>query len=1788
MSNSVEERVVEMKLNNKDFESNAKKSLSTLGELADKLKLTDAAKGLVSVASAAKNLIPSSAPKDVDNLASRFSALSVIGVTALATIANKAVNAGIQLAKSLTVGPIGNGFSDYNEKLTSVQTIMNATGKSLTEVNGYFKQLDTYADQTIYNLSDMTGALAKFVNAGIDLKKAVPAIKGIANMTALAGQGAGAASIAMYNLSQSLAGGFLTTTDYKSLNLANVATKQWKDYMIQSAVAAGTLKKVGRDAYHIAGTKAGTASTAAALFNEKLSEGWATSKVLLKVLGDYGNPLTAIGRKALAAAQDVKSLPMMMDTLKAGVGTGWTDTFEIVLGNLKESKALFTGLTNYVGTFLGKMQDNRNKMLTEWKKAGGRNALIDGLKNSFQALLSVIKPIKDAFNQIFPPMTGKRLAELTKNFRDFAAGLKMGPENMDRLKRTFAGVFAIFKVGYTIISGVVSTLFNLFGIAKNGSGGILALTAAVGDFIVKIQEWLVTNGKIKEFFSTINTARAAIFVPLIAILSKVAEAFGALLSGDFPGFIAKIKQAFGGLGALADGIWKSMTANVRNLLANLRDATGIAGEFLKSLGIKALEPLQNMLSKLSENFGKLRLAIQNLGLNAFKKGSEGAAKGASVLAGAGEQVKAAWEQIKQAFEAVRNFLGPVGDSIGNLFTTITDKIAEFIKNLDMQDAIAVVNTGFFILMYKSIRDFMKNMDGFFDDFKGIGQAIKDSFGSIGDTLKSFSETMEKQVKINAILKIAVALGILALSLKLISTIDTGKLAMSLGAIGAMMLGLTFSMKSLMGMMEVVEGQTPVSAGRVLAASAGLVLMAGAILLLASAVKKIASLSWEEMARGLIGTAALIGALALYTKFAEMDSGSLKAGANLILLAGAIYLISFAVSKLGNMDTGQLVKGVAAVVVLIGAMAGMSAIMSKFGAGGVAAIVAMAGALALLAPIIVGLGLIPYEVLGKGLGTIAIALGLLAGASQLMAAPTTVKGAVAIATLAGSLAVLAPVLALLGTLPYKVLAKGLGTIAIALGLLAIAANLMGGPMALSGSIGIIAIAGALMMLAPVILLLGQADLKTLAIGLGAMAVALGIFIVAGAAAMYVAPGLFALGTAILMIGGAMLLAGVGFAAFAAGFATLVAIGTAGFAVLTVGFSGLLNLIPLFAQQVGLGIIAIAVVISKSGPRIIDAITVVLISFLAAIQRAAPQFFSTMTTLILGLIRAVTTLIPVLASRGAQMILRLLTVIQGYIPQFARKATDIMLAFINAIATNVPRLVDGGMKAVIALINGVANSIRSNSAALNAAGRNLASAIVEGMVNGITGGLTSVVNAAKGLAKSALNAAKSALGIHSPSREFAKLGKFSVEGFAKGLHGNKAAVDAAMKSMRDLVKETQTAIAKDVADATARLAKLNKARKKDYGAIKKAKADLAQAKAEQKKVNAANALLKTYGDEQKKLGGLANSYDAVTKKLDDARKVLADATKTRDDYAKSVQDQYDKLPDFNKETKLDDFVANLEKQVVDTQLYTAQLQKLRELGLNDEMYKQLLAKGPEEGMAFAQQLLEGGKTAVDQINTLGSALDKAAKDLGNSASKALYQAAVDSAAGLVKGLEAQQKALAAQMDKLADAMVNAIKKKLGIKSPSRVFMKVGDWSVKGLAKGLKDSSSITEKAAEQVGHGTIEAMRKTLSGLPDAMSEVDVDPTIRPVLDLTQVQADAVKMGALFGDKDIQVGSAFKSAKIAAAEHAANKGAQDEFALAGAGDSFSFTQINNSPKALSEATIYRQTKNQISTAKGALKN
>jgi hypothetical protein len=263
----------------------------------------------------------------------------------------------------------------------------------------------------------------------------------------------------------------------------------------------------------------------------------------------------------------------------------------------------------------------------------------------------------------------------------------------------------------------------------------------------------------------------------------------------------------------------------------------------------------------------------------------------------------------------------------------------------------------------------------------------------------------------------------------------------------------------------------------------------------------------------------------------------------------------------------------------------------------------------------------------------------------------------------------------------------------------------------------------------------------------------------------------------------------------------------------------------------------------------------------------------------------------------------------------------------------------------------------------------------------------------------------------------------------------------------------------------------------------------------------------------------------------------------------------------------------------------LQQLRKMGLNDEAYKQLLAAGPDS-LPFIQQLLVSGQNGINQINDLDSQLAKEAASLGQTASTNLYQAGVDAAQGLVDGLKKQEAAIQKQMDKIADAMVKAIKKKLHIKSPSRVFAEVGKYSAQGLSEGLQASSAIVEKSAADIGENALEALRSTLSDVSTAvMGEIDVKPTIAPVLDLTGVKKDASQLGSLFTSAPITVEATYTKATVAADTYQANQAATAE-AQTAANNTFNYNQYNNSPKALSNAEIYRQTKNQLSTVKEAL--
>lgn len=362
MSTTVDSRVVEMRFDNQHFEKNVQTSLSTLEKLKQKLNLTGASKGLEQIDKAARGTNIGHLGTAALEVGKKFSTMEIIGITSIANITNSAVNAGKRMIKALTIDPVTTGWSEYELKMGSIQTIMASTGESLETVNKYLNELNEYSDKTIYSFSDMTQNIGKFTNAGVKLEDAVLAIKGISNEAAVSGATANEASRAMYNFAQALSSGYVKLIDWKSIELANMATVDFKNQLIESALAAGTLTKAGDGLYK---TLAGTTISATKNFNESLQDEWMTTEVLVKTLKDYADETTDIGKKATKAATEVKTFSQMMDALKESAQSGWAQTWEILFGDFEQGKSLWTSINKVLDGLIGKITKLRNSVLTK-------------------------------------------------------------------------------------------------------------------------------------------------------------------------------------------------------------------------------------------------------------------------------------------------------------------------------------------------------------------------------------------------------------------------------------------------------------------------------------------------------------------------------------------------------------------------------------------------------------------------------------------------------------------------------------------------------------------------------------------------------------------------------------------------------------------------------------------------------------------------------------------------------------------------------------------------------------------------------------------------------------------------------------------------------------------------------------------------------------------------------------------------------------------------------------------------------------------------------------------------------------------------------------------------------------------------------------------------------------------------------------------------------------------------------------------------------------------------------
>lgn len=1403
---SIDERVVEMKFKESGFATGIASALGSLDKLKKGLNLTGAANGLDDISKRASRFSLAGMGQTLDGIKAKFGAMSVVGIAALANLTNKAVDAGLRLAKSFTIQPITDGFAEYETKMSSIQTILSNTaryGTKLPEVTKNLDALNAYADKTIYSFSDMTKNIGLFTNAGIKVGDATSMIKGFSNEAAASGTSAQGAAGAAYQLSQALSAGKITLMDWKSLQNVGMGNSNMKKGITDIAIAMGQFSKGSKKANEVNKD-----------FNGSLKDGWLSADVMSNYLKIMAGDMSAAEQKTLGltdaqikqfkvqqknaedSATKVRTFTQLVGTLQEAVGSGWGSLFEVVLGDFESATTLFSSVSDKLGGMIGKSFQAREKMLQDWSKAGGRQAIIDAIASAFNSLMNIMSAVGKAFRSVFPATTGAQLADISKAIANVAKKFEEWTKiNAGPITATLKGVFSILGIGWEVLKGVAHLFGSLIGLFSGGTGGVLAFTGGLGEMISKLLIWIKQTNAIKNFFDILINAATVVIGPLVKAVGSLVSAFGKLFSGDTKGFFAGLKESvsflqpafdaitdafqtlmdkLGTAGTFVKQFYDDITGQSSTALSQIstyaEDALSRVQTWLSNLGSTALAPITDLVGKLGSSFQGLKDKF-NFNLQMNTDGLKEAGEKMSSFAALSERAKAAgsklsgvWDGIKNAFRGLSDIFGKVGDALGPVFGALRERLIAYIKGLDLQDAVALLNTGFFIAFYITLKKFIKNVGDLMD---GVGD-IMDSITGVFDQLTSSLKTMQQQVKADMILKIAIALGVLTASVFVLSTIDVQSLGKALGALTIMFIQLTATL-AVFAKLDFKGGMTR--------AALALVVLSVAVLLLASAAKMLADLSWEQLAKGLIGTGALLGALLLFSRFADAGNGGIKSRAGLLLLAIAIKTLAEAVQTIGSMDTGVLIKGVLALTTLLVLLGAMVQVINN--TKGI--LQASAGLLLLSAALyamqfsILAYAGIDWGTFTKGLLLMSVALVALAVSMNLMPKDLLALSA-GILVISAALVILAFALGQMGGMSMEEIAKSLLVLIVSLTALTIAMIAMTGTA--PGAAALIVMVAALALLTPVLMALGMMSWEAIVKGLVAITAVFVIFGLAGLLLGPVVPILMALGIAIGVIGAAALLAGLGFVAFGIGLGLIAASGTAAAAVLTAALMGFLNLIPLFMQQVAMGIRAFAKVIADSGPVLVNAFTTVFISILKAIQRTAPQFFSTVQTLVLGIIRTITNMLPQILSMGLKMILNLLKGIADNVGRIVTEATRIVTEFIKAVGAAGVRIIAAGVSMIINFLNGVAATIRSNSAAMNAAGYNVGSAIIEGMASGVRQGAGMIRDAAVNAAKAAWESVKSFLGINSPSRLFMEVGAYTSEGMAIGI--TKAAPLAAAAS------------------------------------------------------------------------------------------------------------------------------------------------------------------------------------------------------------------------------------------------------------------------------------------------------------------------------------------------------------------------------------------------------------------------
>lgn len=1202
MSKDVDEKIVKMSLDNSSFLSKIRETLSSITGLNSKLSNTKnidlggSVRSVDGLKGAVNSFSTGHMSSAVDNVKSHFSALQVVAVSALATIVSKATSAGLNLLKSISFKPMMEGFDMYSNKMKTIQVIQANTGASTKTVNGILNSLNDYANKTVYSFEDMTTNLGTFTAAGVGLKTAKIDMIGLSNLAATSGSNTQQAAMAMYQLSQAIAAGHVGLQDWNSVVNAGMGGKKFQQALMETGKEMGKNIKTSDN------------------FRNSLQKGWLTSDVLNRTLAKF-----ASDKSMLKAATQAKTFADVMDSASDDLKSGWSQTFTILFGGFSQSAKLWTGLQGIISNMVTDSAKARNETVKGFVELGGKAAIIDALRNSFNTLSKVVSIAKEAFHDVFPQKESVTLANIAIGIDNLTKKFILNKSSTQQLKEIFTGLFSAVDILLTPVRALISFFSGLLGGSNNLGGGLLGLLAHVGQMITSFDQAIHKGKGLQTAFDTIR---------------NIGAGTGTVLS-DVGGSIIKVfSAAFNGL---------------KNVMSTV-------------------EPL------ISKVFGGLKKALGAI---------------------TGKQVAGA-----VSFGVIIAFLKDFKKFSGSI-TTFIDKILGSVNNV----------TGA-----------IKNLNG-------IREAL---------------EAYTKEIQAKTLMEIAAAVGILAVSMKLISTIPASGIAKGLETIAVSLVLLVGTLKAVSALSFSFKSS--------LSAVTLILTVSSAIMQMSVALKILSTIKPERIGSALTALAgSLVIMVAALAVMAKIKGPTIATAASLTILADGLLQLSVAMKVLSTISWDGILKGLTALGAILTELALFTLAMNGLHLSPATAIAVgiITTSIVGMSVSVIALSALPFGRITQGL----IAMGTILGEIVVFSHLITNAGSLAVASvgiigIAAAIAIMTPPLIALGVVPFAVLAKGLIGMAVALGEVVLAMKFATGSLAGAASITLVAVA--LNLLIPPLVTLSAIPVKNLAAALIALATALTIIVAAAIALNMAVPALLAFAaalTAISLVFGAVALA-----------ATAIGLAFTAFA------SAMVSLASLTASQVN---------------NIVASMEKLILGIGQTVLRMVPLGVQIVVAFITGIAGA----IPQIASAGLSMIAGLLGAIAANIGKITVYAIEIVVNFANALASQSAPLIAAGLNLILSLMNGMANGIRQNGPQLVSAALNIVESILEVMVTGLTKvlqvllgwipGFTSITSSLGGKAKEALRSAF----------QVTDVGQQGGQGFVNGVNSKSGSAHSAGKNLAD---------------------------------------------------------------------------------------------------------------------------------------------------------------------------------------------------------------------------------------------------------------------------------------------------------------------------------------------------------------------------------------------------------------------